>query len=58
MLEEASGLSCGEDFTVGYSPERINPGDREHTFAQVPKIVSGQDATTLRTSSLASTHRS
>ena len=47
VLEEASGLSCGEDFTVGYSPERINPGDREHTFAQVPKIVSGQDATTL-----------
>lgn len=47
VLEEASGLSCGEDFTVGYSPERINPGDREHTFTQVPKIVAGQDATTL-----------
>ena len=47
VLEEASGLSCGDEFTVGYSPERINPGDREHTFTQVRKIVAGQDAATL-----------
>ena len=47
VLEEASGLACGTDFTVGYSPERINPGDREHAFARVPKIVAGQDAATL-----------
>ena len=47
VLEEASGLSCGADFTVGYSPERINPGDREHVFTRIPKIVAGQDAATL-----------
>ena len=47
VLEEASGLACGSDFTVGYSPERINPGDREHTFARIPKIVAGQDDATL-----------
>ena len=47
VLEEASGLACGTDFTVGYSPERINPGDREHTFTGIPKIVAGQDAATL-----------
>ena len=47
VLEEASGLACGEDFAVGYSPERINPGDREHTFARIPKIVAGQDEVTL-----------
>ena len=47
VLEEASGLACGTDFTVGYSPERINPGDREHAFARIPKIVAGQDAATL-----------
>ena len=46
-LEDASGLACGTDFTVGYSPERINPGDREHTFARIPKIVAGQDEATL-----------
>ncbi len=47
ILERISGLKCGEDFTVGYSPERINPGDREHTFTKITKIVSGQDAATL-----------
>jgi UDP-N-acetyl-D-galactosamine dehydrogenase len=47
VLEAASGLRCGADFTVGYSPERINPGDTEHTFDRIMKIVSGQDAATL-----------
>lgn len=47
VLEKASGLTCGRDFTVGYSPERINPGDREHTFTKITKVVSGQDAATL-----------
>ncbi|MCP5151339.1 MAG: nucleotide sugar dehydrogenase [Ectothiorhodospiraceae bacterium] len=47
VLEAASGLRCGSDFTVGYSPERINPGDREHTFTRITKVVSGQDAATL-----------
>ena len=47
VLEDASGLACGTDFAVGYSPERINPGDREHTFARIPKIVAGQDEATL-----------
>ncbi|MEO5375456.1 MAG: nucleotide sugar dehydrogenase [Alphaproteobacteria bacterium] len=46
-LEEASGLICGPDFTVGYSPERINPGDREHRFESIMKVVAGQDAATL-----------
>ncbi|KAA0890518.1 nucleotide sugar dehydrogenase [Oryzomonas rubra] len=49
VLERASGLRCGVDFTVGYSPERINPGDKEHTFTKIKKIVSGQDADTLET---------
>jgi UDP-N-acetyl-D-glucosamine/UDP-N-acetyl-D-galactosamine dehydrogenase len=47
VLEKESGLVFGEDFTVGYSPERINPGDREHTFTKIKKIVSGSDAATL-----------
>ena len=47
VLEEASGLACGEDFAVGYSPERINPGDREHTFTRIAKIVAAQDEATL-----------
>ena len=47
VLEDASGLVCGTDFTVGYSPERINPGDREHTFTRIPKLVAGQDEATL-----------
>ncbi len=47
MLEELSGLRSGVNFTLGYSPERINPGDREHTFERITKVVSGQDAATL-----------
>jgi UDP-N-acetyl-D-glucosamine/UDP-N-acetyl-D-galactosamine dehydrogenase len=47
VLERVSGLRCGIDFTVGYSPERINPGDKEHTFTTIMKVVSGQDAPTL-----------
>jgi len=47
VLERLSGLRCGVDFTLGYSPERINPGDREHTFERICKVVSGQDAATL-----------
>ncbi|MCB1746351.1 MAG: nucleotide sugar dehydrogenase [Gammaproteobacteria bacterium] len=42
VLERMSGLKCGEDFFVGYSPERINPGDKEHTFTKITKVVSGQ----------------
>ncbi|MDV7339797.1 nucleotide sugar dehydrogenase [Terasakiella sp. A23] len=47
VLEELSGLKCGEDFSVGYSPERINPGDKEHRFETILKVVSGYDAATL-----------
>jgi UDP-N-acetyl-D-galactosamine dehydrogenase len=47
VLEQYSGLVCGQDFTVGYSPERINPGDKEHTFTKIKKVVSGQDNETL-----------
>lgn len=47
VLEESSGLRCGSDFFVGYSPERINPGDRAHTLARLTKVVSAQDAATL-----------
>ncbi|WP_224957511.1 nucleotide sugar dehydrogenase [Geomonas subterranea] len=47
ILEKFSGLKNGDDFTVGYSPERINPGDKEHTFTKIKKIVSGQDQRTL-----------
>ncbi len=47
VLERASGLKCGKDFKVGYSPERINPGDREHSFTKIIKIVSGQDKESL-----------
>jgi UDP-N-acetyl-D-galactosamine dehydrogenase len=43
LLEEASGLVCGRDFFLGYSPERINPGDREHTVDRIVKVVAGQD---------------
>ena len=41
-LERASGLVCGRDFFLGYSPERINPGDREHTVDRIVKVVAGQ----------------
>ena len=47
ILERISGLKGGVDFKVGYSPERINPGDKEHTFTKILKVVSGQDAETL-----------
>lgn len=47
LLEKHSGLKCGRDFTVGYSPERINPGDKEHTLERIVKVVSGQDERTL-----------
>ncbi len=43
ILEKESGLKCGVDFKVGYSPERINPGDRVHTLTNIRKIVSGMD---------------
>jgi UDP-N-acetyl-D-galactosamine dehydrogenase len=46
ILEEASGLVCGRDFTVGYSPERINPGDKERTLERIVKVVSGWDEET------------
>ena len=46
-LERASGLKAGSDFTLGYSPERINPGDKEHTLERIVKVVSGQDEVTL-----------
>lgn len=42
ILEQVSGLKCGVDFFLGYSPERINPGDREHTIDRITKVVSGQ----------------
>ena len=47
ILEQESGLICGRDFKIGYSPERINPGDREHRLAKIKKVVSGMDAETL-----------
>jgi UDP-N-acetyl-D-galactosamine dehydrogenase len=47
ILEKASGMRWKQDFHVGYSPERINPGDRTHTFTQILKVVSGDDADTL-----------
>jgi UDP-N-acetyl-D-galactosamine dehydrogenase len=47
LLARVSGLAAGKDFTLGYSPERINPGDREHTLQRITKVVSGQDAPTL-----------
>lgn len=46
ILERESGLKCGKDFTVGYSPERINPGDKEHTIDKIVKVVAGQDKAT------------
>lgn len=47
ILEKESGLKCGVDFKVGYSPERINPGDKVHRLQTIKKIVSGMDAETL-----------
>ena len=47
VLEEYSGLKWKQDFHIGYSPERINPGDKEHTLTRITKVVSGDDANTL-----------
>ena len=49
ILEQESGLKCGVDFWVGYSPERINPGDKVHRLETITKIVSGMDEQTLDT---------
>jgi UDP-N-acetyl-D-galactosamine dehydrogenase len=48
-LERSSGLKAGVEFKLGYSPERINPGDREHSIRTITKVVAGQDADTLET---------
>lgn len=47
ILEKESGMKCGEDFKIGYSPERINPGDKVHRLENIHKIVSGCDAEAL-----------
>jgi UDP-N-acetyl-D-galactosamine dehydrogenase len=47
ILERVSGLKRGVDFKLGYSPERINPGDKEHTLERIVKVVSGEDAESL-----------
>ena len=49
ILEKESGLKCGRDFKIGYSPERINPGDKVHRLNTITKIVSGMDEETLET---------
>lgn len=49
ILERESGLKCGVDFKIGYSPERINPGDKVHRLETIKKIVSGMDEETLDT---------
>ena len=49
ILEKESGLKCGVDFKIGYSPERINPGDKNHRLENIVKIVSGMDDETLET---------
>ncbi len=48
ILERESGLKCGADFKIGYSPERINPGDKVHRLQNIHKIVSGMDAESLK----------
>src|SRR5690625_4507060 len=48
ILEEESGLTYGQDFKVGYSPERINPGDKVNTLTKIVKVVSGSDEQALR----------
>ncbi len=48
-LEASSGMTCGVDFFLGYSPERINPGDREHTVDRITKVVAGQNETVADT---------
>jgi UDP-N-acetyl-D-glucosamine/UDP-N-acetyl-D-galactosamine dehydrogenase len=47
ILEKESGMKCGQDFKVGYSPERINPGDKEHRLETIVKVVSGMDEESL-----------
>jgi UDP-N-acetyl-D-galactosamine dehydrogenase len=47
ILERSSGMRWRQDFHVGYSPERINPGDKEHVFSKIPKVVSADDEDTL-----------
>ena len=47
ILEKESGLKCGVDFKIGYSPERVNPGDKEHTIDRIVKVVSGMDSESL-----------
>jgi UDP-N-acetyl-D-galactosamine dehydrogenase len=47
ILEQVSGMRRGLDFTLGYSPERINPGDKQHTLEKITKVVSGEDMATL-----------
>ncbi len=47
IIERFSALKCGADFKVGYSPERINPGDKEHSLKKIVKVVAGQDEETL-----------
>ncbi|MFC1545943.1 nucleotide sugar dehydrogenase [Pseudomonadota bacterium] len=47
ILERESGLKCGQGFKVGYSPERVNPGDKVHTLEKIVKVVAGQDEETL-----------
>ena len=49
ILEKESGMVCGKDFRIGYSPERINPGDEEHTLSTITKIVAGMNKATLDT---------
>ncbi len=49
ILEKESGLTRGKDFWLGYSPERVNPGDKEHTIDKIVKIVAGEDEKTLET---------
>ena len=48
ILEKESGMTCGTDFKVGYSPERVNPGDEKHTIDKITKIVSGMDKETCK----------
>lgn len=47
ILEKESGMQCGIDFKIGYSPERVNPGDDEHSIDKITKIISGMDDETL-----------